>query len=77
MTSSARVSDQTAIPAVLVGTAAWLIALVVLTITVGVDVPATGVWWWGVSAVGSVSGLIGLVFVRWRRSRLISGGNLN
>jgi hypothetical protein len=77
MKSSARVSDQTAIPAVLVGTAVWLVVLVVLTIAVGIDAPTTGVWWWGVSVVGSVSGLIGLVFLRWRRSRLISGGVVN
>lgn len=69
-----RRSDHTAIPAVLLGTAVWLIALAIITLVDGVDAPASGVWWWGVCLVGSLSGLIGLVFLRWRRSRLIRRG---
>lgn len=76
MTSRTRRSDHTAIPAALMGTGAWLIALVVLTVTRGVDAPLDGVWWWGVSLVGFVSGLVGLVFLRWRRARLIRSGKL-
>lgn len=77
MASHTHRSDHTAIPAVLIGTGAWLVALVVLTVTSGVGAPAAGVWWWAVSLIGFVSGLIGLVFLRWRRSRLIRSGRLD
>lgn len=72
-----RRSDATAIPAVLVGTGVWLLALAIVTLTVGVQVPDTGVWWWAVCLVGSASGLIGLVFLRWRRARMIRTGRLD
>lgn len=71
-----RRGDHTAIPAVMFGTGLWFVALLTLTITLGADAPANGVWWWGVCLVGSVSGLIGLVFLRWRRSRLIRSKRL-
>lgn len=77
MDSHIRRSDQTAIPAVLIGTGAWLVALVVVGVTAGVRAPASGVWWFGVCVVGAASGLIGLVFLRWRRSRLIRSGRLS
>ena len=76
MDSQVRKSDQTAIPAVLIGTGLWLVALVVVGLTAGVMAPASGVWWFGVCVVGAASGLIGLVFLRWRRSRLIRSGRL-
>ena len=72
-----RRSDHTAIPAVLVGTGVWLVALAIVTSVDGVDIPSSGVWWWGVCLVGSASGLIGLVFLRWRRSRMIRRGLIN
>lgn len=77
MTSQSRKGDHTAIPAVLIGTALWILALVLLTFTQGVDAPAGAVWWWGVSLVGAASGLIGLIFLRWRRSRLVRSGRLS
>lgn len=77
MSSRMTASDQTAIPAVLVGTGAWLVALVVVSLTAGMAVPASGVWWFGVCVVGLGSGLIGLVFLRWRRSRLIRNGRIS
>jgi hypothetical protein len=77
MDSHVRRSDQTAIPAVLIGTGAWLVALVVVGLTVGVMPPASGVWWFGACMVGVVSGLIGLVFLRWRRSRMIRSGRFS
>lgn len=76
MSSRMSASDQTAIPAVLIGTGAWLVALVVVSLTAGVTVPDSGVWWFGVCVVGFGSGLIGLVFLRWRRSRLIRSGRI-
>ena len=72
MTSRARSGDQTAIPAVAIGTSLWLVALIVVTIDQGVDLPATGVWWWGVCLIGLASGILGLMFLFWRRSRMRS-----
>lgn len=71
MTSGERTSDRTAIPAVVVGTLTWLVALLVVTVRDGVQIPTDGVWWWGVCAVGTASGLIGIPFLLWRRSRVI------
>lgn len=76
MTSHTGTSDHTAIPAVIIGTSAWLIALVAVSVTSGVSAPLDGVWWWAVCLVGSVSGLIGLVFLRWRRTRLLRSGRM-
>ena len=72
MTSQTRSGDQTAIPAVTIGTALWLVALIVVTIDQGVDVPGTGVWWWGACLIGLASGVFGLMFLFWRRSRMRS-----
>ena len=65
-------ADETAIPAVTVGTALWAVTLVVMTVTYGVDQPDSGVWWFGVAAIGTLSGVIGLAFLFNRRSRLRS-----
>ena len=62
--------DETAIPAVATGTILWVVAWVILSITSGVDQGASSVWWWAVAAVGCLTGALGLVFFRWRRSRL-------
>lgn len=72
MTSQTSSGDDTAIPAVTIGTFLWLVALIVVTINQGVDVPVTGVWWWGACLIGLASGVIGLIFLRWRRSRMRS-----
>lgn len=70
MTTGHSAGDRTAIPAVIVGTIAWIVALLSVTLTQGIGMPGTGVWWWGVTAIGTVSGVVGLIFLRWRRSRL-------
>lgn len=70
MTTGHSMGDRTAIPAVIVGTVAWIVALLAITLTQGAAIPDTGVWWWGVTAIGTFSGLVGLIFLRWRRSRL-------
>lgn len=63
-------SDTTALPAVLIGTLVWLTALVVVGIREPLAPPEDGVWWWGVTLVGTASGLIGLPFLVRRRARL-------
>jgi len=67
-------SDATALPAVLVGTAGWLVALIVLGVSQPVGPPATGVWWFAVAVVGALSGLIGLPFLFRKRARLLRAG---
>jgi len=62
--------DETAVPAVATGTILWAVAWVILSITSGVDQGTSSVWWWAVAAVGTLTGAIGLVYFRWRRSRL-------
>jgi len=63
-------SDTTALPAVAIGTLLWLTALVVIGIREPLAPPENGVWWWGVTLVGTASGLIGLPFLVRRRARL-------
>jgi len=63
-------SDTTALPAVAIGTLLWLTALVVVGIREPLAPPDDGVWWWGVTLVGTASGLIGLPFLVRRRARL-------
>lgn len=62
--------DVSALPVVTIGTAVWLVACVVVGIRYGVAPPDDGVWWWGVTVVGTLSGLIGLPFLIRRRRRL-------
>lgn len=64
--------DTTALPAVIAGTAVWLVACVALGIRDGIAPPDSGVWWWGVSVVGAGSGVIGLPFLLRRKRRLAS-----
>lgn len=62
-------SDEDAILPVAIGTAAWLVALVVL-VAMRPTLDGNGTTWWiGVAVVGAVSGLLGLVFLRWRKGR--------
>ncbi|MEY2990525.1 MAG: DUF2530 domain-containing protein [Candidatus Nanopelagicales bacterium] len=71
MSHAGSKSDRTAIPAALVGTMAWIIALVAVTFIIGPQIPDAGVWWWGVCLIGTISGVIGLVFLWWRRTRML------
>jgi membrane associated rhomboid family serine protease len=62
-------SDEDAILPVAIGTVVWLVALVALVVMrPTLDENGTE-WWIGVAAVGAVSGLLGLVFLRWRKGR--------
>ncbi len=60
-----RRSDADAIVPVAIGTAAWAVVLVVLVLR-RADL-AGQQWWIGAAAVGVLSGVGGLIFLRWRR----------
>ena len=65
-------ADDTAIPAAIVGSACWLVALIALSVSQGASPPTDEVWWWGVAAIGTLSGIVGLTFLLWRRRRMAS-----
>lgn len=63
-------SDSDAILPVSIGTAAWALVLVGLVLArQSLDDNGT-TWWIGAAAVGVVSGLGGLLFLRWRKRRI-------
>ena len=64
-----RESDEDALLPVSIGTGVWLVALVVLVALRGTLAENGTTWWIGVAIVGTVSGLLGLVFLRWRKGR--------
>lgn len=66
--SRAERSDADGILPVAIGTVAWAIALVVLLI-LRPSVDGLDDLWIAIAAVGLLSGLIGLLFLRWRRRR--------
>lgn len=66
--------DVSALPVVTIGTAVWLVACVVVGLRYGIMPPDQGVWWWGVTVVGTLSGLIGLPLLVKRRRRLERSG---
>lgn len=62
-------SDTDAILPVSIGTAVWAVALVVLLLMRSTLEQNGTSWWIAVAAIGLLSGLIGLVFLRWRKGR--------
>ncbi len=72
MRSANRSADQTALPAVVIGTAVWLIAVVILSVEGSFAPPADGTWWWAVAVIGALSGLVGIPFLMRRRARMVA-----
>lgn len=68
-TSRAAQTDADAIVPVAIGTAVWAVVLVVLLVQHTALESDGRQWWLGVAVVGLVSGLLGLVFLVWRRRR--------
>jgi membrane protein DedA with SNARE-associated domain len=62
-------SDENAFLPVSVGTVAWLMSLVYVTSVIGVQPEEGEVWWFAVTVIGSLSGIFGLVFLKWRMRR--------
>lgn len=66
--SRAAQSDADGILPVAVGTGAWAVALVVLLL-LRPSVKQVDDLWIAIAAVGLLSGLLGLLFLRWRQRR--------
>ena len=65
-------SDEDAVLPVSIGTAIWLALFIILIARKSsLDENGTG-WWIAVAAVGLVSGIGGVIFLRWRRGRVRS-----
>ena len=62
-------SDTDVILPVSIGTAVWAIALVGLLVARSTLAENGTTWWIAVAVIGLLSGLIGLVFLRWRKGR--------
>lgn len=62
-------SDADGILPVTIGTVLWAVALVVLVVVRERLAESGATWWIGAAAVGVISGVLGLVFLRWRKSR--------
>jgi len=67
--SRAERSDADGLVPVAIGTAIWVMVLAVLIVARPSLEESGTTWWIGVAAVGTVSGVIGLVFLRWRQRR--------
>ena len=62
-------SDADGILPVVVGTARWAVALVVLVALRPRLEESGATWWIGAAAIGVVSGVLGLWFLSWRKRR--------
>ena len=64
-------SDADAILPVSIGTVVWAVVLIGLLVAKP-TLDANGTTWWiGAAAVGFVSGVGGVVFLRWRKARAL------
>ena len=62
-------SDTDAILPVSIGTAVWAVVLVGLLFARPTLEENGTTWWIAAAGIGLLSGLIGLVFLRWRKGR--------
>jgi hypothetical protein len=69
--SSRPSNDDTAILPVRIGTAIAIAFTIYTAFTQPISpTAATGVWWFGVSLIASISGVLGLIFLQWRKNRI-------
>lgn len=68
-------SDTDAILPVSLGTIAWAVVLVGLLIARPALEERGTTWWIGAAVVGVVSGVGGIVFLRWRKRRMMARGS--
>lgn len=62
-------SDQTAVLPTAIGTVISLVALIIASFTLPITPPDDGVWWWGVCAAASITGVLALIFFIRRGKR--------
>lgn len=62
--------DVDGVRAVATGTIVWVVLLVVCLLLRDQLSAAGRGWWTGVCLAGALLGVVGLVFVRWRRDRI-------
>ncbi|MHB1068183.1 MAG: DUF2530 domain-containing protein [Candidatus Nanopelagicales bacterium] len=62
-------ADHDAVLPVAIGTGLWLVVLAVLVLRRDSLAAAGNGWWILAAAAGALSGALGLVFLRWRRTR--------
>ncbi len=62
-------SDSDAILPISIGTAVWTVLLVGLLVARTTLEENGTTWWIGAAAVGVVSGVGGVIFLRWRKRR--------
>jgi hypothetical protein len=65
-------SDADAVLPITIGTGIWLVVLIVLLLARDSLAAHGASWWIGAAAAGFGLGLLGVVFLRWRRRRLHS-----
>ena len=62
-------SDQTAVLPTAIGTVISVLALIIASFLVPIAPPEQGVWWWGVFAAASITGVLALMFFIKRSKR--------
>lgn len=63
-------ADATAILPTAIGAAVSIAALIIGSFLLPVSPPDQGVWWWGVLAAASITGVLALMFFIKRSKRL-------
>jgi len=66
---STSLSNGDALTPIIIGTVAWVIAIVALLFFHDSLATAGTTWWFGACAVGIISGLGGIAYVLYRRRR--------
>lgn len=62
-------SDQTAVLPTAIGTAISVVALIIASFLLPITPPESGVWWWGVFAAATITGVLALMFFIKRSKR--------
>jgi hypothetical protein len=64
-------NDETAILPARIGTGIAIVITIVLAFTQPLlPTDLSGIWWFGVGLIASLSGIFGLVFLHWRAGRI-------
>lgn len=65
-------NDSTAILPVRIGTGIAIVSLIYCALTQPISPSEVdGVWWFGAALIASISGVLGLFFLQWRKKRML------